>query len=115
MLKRLTLGLTALLLAIAAGPSQASAAVRQCGPVVSSDVVTSANEQEARKGAIGQWRTKAAKLGPDFDNWVMAATKNLKCFPKTGGTFECVAFGAPCVIEQNPNRRTRRDQKGVGI
>ena len=106
-------GLAILVVAILTPP--AAAAVRQCGPVVSSEVVTSANEQEARKGAVDQWRAKAAKLGPDFDNWILAATKNLKCFPKPGGTFECIAFGAPCVIEQNPNRRTRRDQKGVGI
>ncbi len=115
MMKCRSLGLIALLLAIAAVPHQASAAVRQCGPVISSEVVTAPDEQAARKGALDQWRAKAAKIGPDFDNWVMAATKNLKCFPKSGGSFECVAFGAPCVIEQNPNRRTRRDQKGVGI
>ena len=114
MLKRSAIGCL-VLLALSVSAHHASAAVRQCGPVISSEIVTAPNEQAARKGALDQWRAKAAKLGPDFDNWVVAGMKNLKCFPKPGGTFECVAFGAPCVIEQNPNRRTRRDQKGVGI
>lgn len=114
MMKRTVIGCLALL-CLAFSSLQTSAAVRRCGPVISSDIVTEPNEQAARKGALDQWRAKAAKLGPDFDNWVVAGMKNLKCFPKPGGTFECVAFGAPCVIEQNPNRRTRRDQKGVGI
>ena len=114
MTKRTALGCLAVW-SIAAVTGPASAAIRQCGPVISSEVVTAANEQEARKGALVQWRAKAAKIGPDFGNWVVAGMKNLKCFPKAGGTFECVAFGAPCVIEQNPKRRTRRDQKGVGI
>ena len=114
MSKRIAMGCLAVL-AMPGGSYQVSAAIRQCGPVISSEVVTSSNEQEARKGALDQWRIQALKLGPDFGNWIVAAEKNLKCFPKPGGTFECVAFCAPCVIEQNPNRRTRRDQKGVGI
>lgn len=79
----------------------ANAAVRKCGPIVSSEIVTAATEFEAKKKALDQWRTKAAALGSYFDNWRLAAEKSLKCFPKASA-FECVAFGSPCLIDQTP-------------
>ncbi len=92
------------------------AAIRTCTAVVSSDVVVASDEQSAKKLALDQWRAQAAKSGPGYDGWIVAAEKSLKCFKKENGTFECVAFGAPCVIQQNPNQRpVGRDRKGVGI
>lgn len=79
----------------------APAAVRKCGPIVSSEIVTAATELEAKKKALDQWRAKALKLGPYFDSWRLAAEKSLKCFPKQA-QFECVAFGSPCLIDQTP-------------
>lgn len=97
-------------------PSPSQAAIRTCTAVVSSDVVTAADEQAAKKEALDQWRAKAVKSGPGYDGWVVAAEKSLKCFKKDNGTFECVAFGAPCVIQQNPNQKPQgKDRKGVGI
>ena len=97
-------------------PAPSNAAVRMCNAVVSSEVVTAADEQSAKKLALDQWRAQAAKSGPGYDGWIVAAEKSLKCFKKENGTFECVAFGAPCVIQQNPNQRpVGRDRKGVGI
>ncbi len=92
------------------------AAVRICNDVVASDVVTAADEQSAKKQALDQWKAKASKAGPGYDGWGVAAEKSLKCFKKDNGTFECVAFGAPCVIQQNPKQKPQgRDRKGVGI
>ena len=97
-------------------PAPSNAAVRMCNAVVSSEVVTAADEQSAKKLALDQWRAKAAKSGPGLDEWRLAAEKSLKCFKKDDGTFECVAFGAPCIIQQNPNQRPQgKDRKGVGI
>lgn len=95
---------------VAAGP--ASAAVRTCAPRIQSDIVMAATEVEAKKRALEQWRARAAKLGPGFDGWHVAAEKVLKCFPKAGG-FECLAVGSPCVIQQNPKQKPAgRDRKG---
>lgn len=92
------------ILAILSG--NASAAVRKCGAIVSSEIWVAPTELEAKKKALGEWRAKAAKLGPSFDSWRLAAEKSLKCFKKTTG-YECVAFGAPCIIDQTPNTPPR--------
>ena len=93
----------------------ASAAIRQCGAIVSSDVVAAPTELAAKKTALDQWRAKAEKMGPEFNSWVVAAEKSLQCFPKGDG-FECVAFGAPCVIQQNPNQKpVGKDRKGLPL
>lgn len=87
------------------------AAVRHCFETVSSELVTAPTELEAKKKAIQQWQAKAEKIGKDLGVWRLAAEKALKCFPKNGG-FECVAFGEPCTISQNPNRPPKaRDSK----
>jgi hypothetical protein len=97
-------------------PAAAGAAIRQCGPVVSSEIVSSGDELSAKKQALDQWRAKAVKLGPDFGNWVVAAEKSLKCFKRESNNFECVAFGAPCVIQQNPNQKPAGpDRKGLPL
>ncbi|MEQ1653983.1 MAG: hypothetical protein ABL897_15980 [Hyphomicrobium sp.] len=96
-----------LLLLLSALPSRA--AVRQCGAVVSSEIVTAPTERDAKKKALDQWRAAALKRGPGFDSWRLAANKSLKCFAK-GAAYECVAFGAPCVIDQTP----RSPPKGPG-
>lgn len=85
-----------------AGSGRASeAAVRHCGAVVSSEIVRAATESDAKKQALDQWRIKALQRGKGFDSWRLAAEKSLKCYPKDGA-FECVAFGAPCIVDQNP-------------
>ena len=91
------------------------AAIRECGSIVSSDVVAAPTELAAKKGALDQWRAEAEKLGPEFNSWVVAAEKSLKCFPKGAG-FECVAFAAPCVIQQNPKQKPAgKDRKGLPL
>lgn len=92
--------------------SPTSAAVRTCAARIQSDIVTAGTEVEAKKRALEQWRSRAAKLGPGFDGWHVAAEKVLKCFPKAG-SFECLAVGSPCVIQQNPNQKpVGPDRKG---
>lgn len=93
----------------------AGAAVRICHASVSSEIVTAPTELEAKKKAISEWQAKAARFGAGLDAWRLAAEKALKCFPKDG-VFECVAFGHPCIIEQNPNRRpVGKDGKGAPL
>ncbi len=86
-------------------PSVAWAAVRVCQPVVSSEIAIAPDELSAKKKALDQWREKALKAGPGYDVWRLAAQKSLKCFKKDDGTHECVAFGAPCLIQQNPSQK----------
>ncbi len=81
------------------------AAVRVCQLVVSSEIAIAPDELGAKKKALDQWREKALKAGPGYDVWRLAAQKSLKCFKKDDGTHECVAFGAPCLIRQNPNQK----------
>ena len=92
---------TILLALSAAAPAPTQAAVRQCHAIVSSEIATAAAEHDARKKALEQWRAKAHALGPGFDSWRLAHSKSLKCFRKDAA-FECVAFGAPCIIDQTP-------------
>ena len=94
----------------------AMAAVRVCRPIVSSDIAVATDEPSAKKKALEQWQTKALKSGPGYDVWRLAAQKSLKCFKKDDGAFECVAFGAPCLIQQNPNRKpVGKGGKGVDL
>lgn len=82
----------------------AQAAVRVCHDTVLSEIVVHQSEMAAKKAALDQWRAKARGLGVGYDGWHVAAGKALKCFAKDG-SFECVALGRPCVIQQNPNQR----------
>jgi hypothetical protein len=107
--------LSLFLAVIAASATHASAAIRTCQPHVSSEVISAPAELEAKKLAIAQWQKLALKYGPNYDVWRLAAEKSLKCFAK-GAAFECVAFGAPCIIQQNPNQQpSRKDGKGVPL
>ncbi len=97
-------------------PSAAMAAVRICQPVVSSDIAVAPDELAAKKIALDQWREKALKAGPGYDLWRLAAQKSLKCFKKGDATYECVAFGAPCLVQQNPKQKPAgKDGKGVDL
>lgn len=90
----------------------ARAAVRKCAGAITSDIATASTEFEAKKKAMDQWRAGASKLGEGFDSWRLAAGKTLKCFPVAGG-FDCIAHGAPCIIDQTP--RSPPQGKGTGI
>lgn len=79
----------------------AHAAVRICGPAITSDIATAETERDAKKKAMDQWRAEALKRGEGFDSWRLAAGKTLKCFQAKSG-FECVAHGSPCIIDQTP-------------
>lgn len=96
-------GMLSLALAAIGLPGTAHAAVRMCYAPVSSEIVRAQSEREAKAEALAQWRAKAATLGDGFTSWRLAAQKALKCF-KEQGQFACVAFGQPCIIEQNPKR-----------
>ncbi len=96
--------------------SGAMAAIRVCRPIVSSDIAVATDELSAKKKALEQWQAKALKAGPGFNVWRLAAQKSLKCFKKEDATFECVAFGAPCLIQQNPNQKPAgKGGKGVDL
>ena len=111
----------ALLIVIVSGaaflhPSGAITAVRVCQAIVSSDIANAPDELGAKKKALEQWQKKALKSGPGYDVWRLAAQKSLKCFKKDEGTFDCVAFGAPCLIQQNPNQKpVGKRGKGVDL
>ena len=97
-------------------PQDAMAAVRVCQAIVSSEIAVAPDELSAKKKALEQWQAKALKAGPGYNVWRLAAQKSLKCFKKAGGTFECVAFGAPCLIQQNPNQKpVGKGGKGVDL
>jgi hypothetical protein len=96
--------------------SAVCAAVRVCQPIVSSDIAIASSELAAKKKALDQWREEALKAGPGYDVWRLAAQKSLKCFKKDDGNFECVAFGAPCLIQQNPKQNpVGKSGKGVDL
>lgn len=82
-------------------PMTTQAAVRRCGPVVTSGIASAKTEIEAKTKAMAEWRAKALANGPGFDSWRLAHNKILKCLPATTG-FECVAMAAPCLIDQTP-------------
>jgi hypothetical protein len=112
-MSRAVASLAAAMAVAVTGP--AVAAVRQCGDIVSSEVVRAPTELEAKKIAIDQWHAKASNLGAGTDSWRLAVDRSLKCFPKDQG-FECVAFGRPCIIDQTPNTPvTPPGGKGQGI
>ena len=91
---------------------EAHAAVRKCSAAITTDIATASTELEAKKKALEQWRSAALKRGEGFDSWRLAVSKTLKCFPAASG-FECIAHGAPCIIDQTP--RSPPQGKGTGI
>jgi hypothetical protein len=107
-----------LYLALIAALSPASAAVRECRDIVSSEIASAPTELNAKMKALEQWQVKALKLGPGFDAWRLAYDKSLQCYPK-GSAFECVAIGRPCMINQAPGPNLKPmlpiQPKGTGI
>jgi hypothetical protein len=111
---RMAMGVTALAMMLAACETPASAAVRLCEASVSSGQVAADKEMDARKGALDAWKAKARQHGEQYTSWRLAGDKFLECLPRKEGGFECIAKGAPCTIEQAPDRRELR-QKRLGI
>lgn len=108
------MGVVALAAVAPTGHRAADAAVRLCERPVSSGPVLGGTELEARKKAMTAWRSKALQHGEPYANWRLAADKLFTCLPRKEGGFECLARGAPCTIEQAPDRRDIR-QKRLGI
>ena len=101
----------------ATGP-EASAAVRQCAPGVTSEIARADNELEGKRKALISWTAKAARLGPAYTSWRIADKKVLGC--KRGKTpsdgVQCVAYASPCTILQAPNapNTPKRSKKRFG-
>jgi hypothetical protein len=95
----------------AAWQAPASAAVRLCEASVSSGQVIADKEMDARKGALDAWKAKARQHGEGYASWRLAGDKFLECLPRNEGGFECIAKGAPCTIEQAPDRRELRKNR----
>jgi hypothetical protein len=95
-------------------PGAALAAVRLCEAPVSSGPVTGSDEQTARAAALALWKSKALEHGEPYSGWRIAADKLLKCLPRSGGGYECLATARPCTIDQAPDRRELRKNR-IGI
>ena len=107
--------LAAFLVANAIFTPTGHAAVRKCTEIISSDIAFAPTELEAKKKAMEQWHAKVAKLGTGFGAWRISTDRQLKCFPKDGG-FECIAFAAPCIVDQTPKTPINQPgDKGQGI
>lgn len=98
-MQRCSIPLSAVLIALLATP--ATAAVRKCSAAVSGDVASAPTALEAKKKALAQWRVEAVKQGTGFDSWRLADGRALNCSEKASG-YECVAVGAPCIVDQSP-------------
>jgi hypothetical protein len=90
------------------GPIAAAAAVRVCKAPVASGVAREPSEPAAKNRAIEDWARRAQASGVSNPAWRTAANKVLKCAPIGTATFECVAYGAPCTVQQAPPRRPQR-------
>jgi hypothetical protein len=90
------------------GPTAAWAAVRVCKAPVASGLAREPSEPAAKKRAIEDWTRRAKAAGVTSPAWRTAANKVLKCAPIGTATFECVAYGAPCTVQQVPPRRPSR-------
>lgn len=104
------IGLIAGLSAFVSGEA-AHAAVRLCQPSVTSGIIVRPTEKEARKEAMTAWKAKAMEFGEPYASWRLASEKLLHCLPRKDGSFECVANGMPCTIEQAPDRRHLRENR----
>lgn len=106
--------LAVVLAALTAAPRPGFAAVRLCEETVSSGIAAAPTEKEARKEALADWRAKALQHGEAYASWRLSAGKLLKCLPRPGDGYECVARASPCTIEQAPDRRELR-RKRIGV
>jgi hypothetical protein len=89
----------------------AAAAVRLCKEPVSSGAIVRPTEEEARREAMTAWKAKAMEFGEPYSSWRIAIDKMFACVTHKDGGFECVATGAPCTIEQAPDRRHLRENR----
>ena len=96
------------------GATAADAAVRVCKAPVASGLAREPSEPAAKKRAIQDWTRRAKAAGASNPAWRTANNKLLKCAPNGSATFECVAYGVPCAVQQNPPRRAPRG-KGPSI
>lgn len=103
-----------LMMLFAVLPGSSHAAVRLCEASVSSGPVTGTDERAARAAALALWKSKALEHGEPYGSWRIAADKLLKCLPRDGGGYECLASARPCTIEQAPDRRELRKNR-IGI
>lgn len=107
---RLRLSMAFVLLTVLSAPP-VSAAVRLCKGEVASGLVRGESELEARKRALALWREKALAFGEEFSSWRLANGKLFTCLQHPLGGFGCLAKGAPCTIEQAPDRRENREKR----
>lgn len=106
----LSAGLAGALLLSPAVP--AAAAVKVCRNSQSSGIVAAETEPAGKKLALERWSAKARTFGGGYASWGIANHKMVKCVKaRSGRGFECIAVGAPCVIQQVPPKRKRFDPK----
>lgn len=87
-------------------PQPTAAAVKVCRDAQSSGIVNAATEMAGKKLALEKWVAKARTFGGNYTNWGIANQKMLKCVrAQSGRGYECIAVGAPCVIQQVPPKR----------
>ena len=90
----------------------ATAAMRQCQPGVTSEIVQGATEILGKQRALLSWTTKAFRLGVGYASWRLADKKVLGCkkskAPNNG--FSCVAYAMPCTILQAPGQPSNPGQ-----
>ena len=79
--------------------------MRVCKAPVAGGLAREPSEPAAKKRAIEDWTRRAKAAGVTSPVWRTAANKVLKCAPIGTATFECVAYGAPCTVQQVPPRR----------
>ena len=93
---------------------QAQAAVRKCKPAIFSEIAQAESETLGKRKALMSWTTKAARFGAAYGDWRLADKKVLGCklakAPTNG--FQCVAYAAPCILEQNPASPKNRTKPG---
>jgi hypothetical protein len=89
---------------LAASVTSASAAVRQCAPVITATATDQKDEQSARRNAVIAWTNAARQLGPQYTSWRLAVDRSASCSKIEDTTgYLCKVIAAPCTIQQNPN------------
>ena len=101
------IGVGVLTTALLAGACPADAAVRVCRQPVTSGLATDKTQARAQKRAIADWTNKSKAAGVSNPSWRIAAGKVLKCVQPKIGTYQCIAYAAPCTVSQVPAKRKR--------
>jgi hypothetical protein len=89
-------------------PLSSPAAVRVCKAPVASGLAREPSEPAAKQRAIQDWTVRAKAAGVANPAWRTADKKLLKCAPSAAGAFECVAYAAPCTVQQVAPKRGPR-------